>query len=238
MPEFDLIDYVILGLFAALALIGLFRGFAAELVSFISWIVAILVAKMLAPTVYWQLGRWLENEMARWALAWMLPFFAVMLAAVLLKYLLTQLMEASGLGGVNRILGAFLGAAKAILLTTVVVLLLRLTVAPAPNPLSHRSILLPYFDQLAAMIINPVQVYLGPRLEMLQARLKDLPQDKTTTELEEPVAILKDLGFSPEAIEYLRKNPEVLRQTIEDALKHKPELAKKWIGWLEKYEEK
>ncbi|RMH47727.1 MAG: CvpA family protein [Gammaproteobacteria bacterium] len=233
MPILDWIDYLILGLLVAFSVIGLFRGFAAELVALIAWVAAILVAKGLAPTVYWQLGRWFDNEMARWALAWSIPFFAVMLAAALLKYLLTQLMEATGLGGVNRVLGALIGGAKAVLAVTITVLLLRLTIAPAPKPLNDRSVLLPYFDKFAARLVNPVQIYLGPRLEMLQTRLSSTEeQNGHSVDLKEPVAILKDLGFSSEAIDYLRQNPEVLRTTLDEALKHKPEVARKWNEWL------
>jgi membrane protein required for colicin V production len=225
----DWVDAVILGAMGLLALIGLFRGFVAEVVSLVTWLAAILVAKWLAPATYLRLGGWIEMESVRWVLSWTLPFLAVMIAGALVRFLLNQMVEFTGLGGFNRLLGAIFGAFKAVVVITLVVLVLRLTVFDDRAPIRDSSRLLPYFDRLAVVALDPVTAFLGPRIDNLREQVQQLNDQGDAPD---PLTLLRENGFSPEAIDYLKKHPEALKEILE-TVQDNPQWKERWLAWME-----
>ncbi|AXK40038.1 CvpA family protein [Crenobacter cavernae] len=115
-------DYIVLAIVLGSIVIALIRGLVAEVLSLSSWLLAFWCAKEFAPDVSHFLPSDLAGEGLRLVAAFVLLFFLVWLATALMRVALTGLMDSIGLGSVNRLLGGVFGAARGLVLVTVMVL--------------------------------------------------------------------------------------------------------------------
>jgi membrane protein required for colicin V production len=136
------LDYVFLGIVLFSLLMGMLRGFAREALSLLSWIVAFVVTLRHAP----QLAEWLRpalsSPMLRLLSAYVLTFFAVLLAGALLSWVLGALMRGAGLSGVDRALGAGFGLLRGGFVLAALVLI-GLNTSLHEEPAWRRSMLIP-----------------------------------------------------------------------------------------------
>jgi len=220
----DWIDWVIVAIVGSAGVFGLFRGLVHEVISIIGWIAAFILAKIFSPTVYELLGAWIEQDSVRWVLAWMIPFITVLLIAAAIKFILRELLETSGLGGVNVVLGGAFGLIKGGLIITVVVLLLRLTIFSDFEPIRPQSRLLPYFDKFAAQLADPIADYLTPKIRQLKLKVQELDNQG---EAPDPIELLNELGWDDKAMDYIRAHPDMLDSVLQE-LEDNPDWRKDW----------
>lgn len=138
-------DWAIVAILGISVLISLIRGFVREAMSLVVWISAVLVAML----CYQRLAPWLidfiDTLSLRLLAAWLLLFVGVLIVGGLINYLLSKLIQATGLTGTDRLLGVIFGAARG-----VVVVLIALILAPSVLPVDqdlwwHESLLIPEF---------------------------------------------------------------------------------------------
>lgn len=106
------IDYLLIFVVFTSILLGVLRGLVREIFSLAGWALAFLVAQLF--TVYvasWLPASW--NETARLAAAASSLFLATLLAVSVVSALTGQLLKASGLSTVNRVLGGLFGMVRA-----------------------------------------------------------------------------------------------------------------------------
>ena len=102
-------DYVIIVLMAFSCAAGLYRGLLREVVSLVTWLLAVLLAWHMAPLLEPHLGGALANEAVRpWA-ARVIIFVVVMLAGAAVGALVTHFVRLALLGSVDRMLGFLFG---------------------------------------------------------------------------------------------------------------------------------
>ena len=102
-------DYVIILLLAFSCVAGLYRGLLREVVSLVTWLLAVLLAWHLAYLVEPHLGGALANPAVRpWA-ARVVIFVIVMLVGAAVGALLTHFVRLALLGSVDRMLGFLFG---------------------------------------------------------------------------------------------------------------------------------
>ena len=102
-------DYVILLLMAFSCVAGLYRGLLREVVSLVTWVLAVLLAWHMASLLEPQLGGALANEAVRpWA-ARVIIFVIVMLVGSAVGALITHFVRLALLGSVDRMLGFLFG---------------------------------------------------------------------------------------------------------------------------------
>lgn len=119
MTTLDIIILVVLG---AGAIVGFSKGFLKQLASLLGLVAGLLIAKALYATVAERVFLPLTDSLTvAQGIAFVVIWLAVPLAFLLLASLLTKAMEAVSLGWVNRLLGAVLGALKAVLLVSLLV---------------------------------------------------------------------------------------------------------------------
>ena len=142
------IDYTILALVALSAIVGLFRGFIREAFSLSSWGIGIWVG----ITFSRQLSEYLEPYVTfpplRLGVAFLCLFLIVLLLGNMAGYLVTQLVNKTGLTGSDRFLGLFFGIGRGVLVVAVIILLAGLTPLPE-SPWWHESQLIAPFQSLA-----------------------------------------------------------------------------------------
>jgi membrane protein required for colicin V production len=128
------LDWIFGAVMVASTLLGMVRGLVKEVLSWLSWVAAFLLAQRLAPDV----AQWMPlagaSETLRFAAGFVLSFIATLLAAGLVTMAIKRLLSIAGLSPMDRLLGGAFGAARGVVLllaATVVVDMTPLHVHPA-----------------------------------------------------------------------------------------------------------
>ncbi len=124
------LDYAIVGVFAISLVVGAWRGLVREVLSILGWVIAFLAANLLAGPVGLMMPQAIPSPELRIAAAYLAVFLGSLIVTALLGLLLSKIVQAAGLGGVDRMLGALFGAARGLLIVLVAALLAGLTSAP------------------------------------------------------------------------------------------------------------
>ncbi len=149
------VDYIILGVIAISALIGLVRGLIREVVSLGIWALAIAVAWFFYRPVADQLQPWINNPSLRLGAAVLLLILVVLILGAIVAYVLALLVEKTGLTGTDRVLGLVFGAARGAVIMALVVFLATLTPL-TQDPWWQQSLLLGHFERLALQLLSLV----------------------------------------------------------------------------------
>ena len=126
----NLADWVIVASVVISALVGIYRGFVREILSLISWIVAIWAAFTFANSGSVYFEPYLDQPELRTAASFAAIFVVVLLVLSIISYLLHRLLSISGIAGTDRALGGIFGIARAVALVALFLLLARLTGYP------------------------------------------------------------------------------------------------------------
>lgn len=123
-------DYLVLGILAVSAFLGLLRGLIKEVLSLIAYVLAFVAAIWWGPIVSRWLTTWLENPLLRTAAAYAAVFIAVLLLVGLVNITLATLIEKTGLTPADHGLGAVFGLLRGMLFVLVLVALAGYTELP------------------------------------------------------------------------------------------------------------
>jgi membrane protein required for colicin V production len=128
MTSFDYIALAIVGLSIILSVM---RGFLRELLAILGWAAAFIVAKTYSSELMPMMPVDIPTESFRVLASFLVLFLATLLVASLLAIAITTLIKSVGLGWLNRLLGAFFGLARGLLIVCIVVFLAGLTELPS-----------------------------------------------------------------------------------------------------------
>ena len=149
------VDYVIIGIIALSAIIGLARGLIREVLALAVWIVAAFAAWMFYVPVAAQLEPWIATPSIRMAAAVVILVLGVLVIGAVVAYLLSVLVDKTGLTGTDRLLGMVFGAGRGAVLVALLVFLATLTPV-AEDPWWSQSRLLPRFQLLADLMLDMI----------------------------------------------------------------------------------
>ena len=124
------LDYALIGVFVASLVVGGWRGLVREVLSILGWMIAFLAANLLAGPLGPEMPQAIPTPELRLAAAYVAVFIVSLIATTLVGLLLSKIVKAVGLGGVDRMLGALFGAARGVLIVLAAALLAGLTSAP------------------------------------------------------------------------------------------------------------
>jgi len=145
------VDFVLIGIVSVSLLISLVRGFVREAFSLAAWVVAFWVSWSFFRELAVHLEPWVSVPSLRLGLAFAVLLLVTLILGAMVNFLISQLVERTGLTGTDRLLGMFFGAARGVVLVAIMVLLAGLT--PIPNdPWWQESQLIPYFQELAVWL--------------------------------------------------------------------------------------
>lgn len=145
------VDYLIIAVIGISAIMGLMRGFIKEAFALVLWIAAAWVATQYCRDVSVLLQTTINYPSARIAAAFALLFVATLILGSLISFLLSQLIEKTGLSGSDRLLGMLFGIARGAVLVSLLVMLAGLTPLPE-DPWWKQSILISPFQALAVWL--------------------------------------------------------------------------------------
>ena len=142
------VDYLIIGIIAISACISIVRGFIKEVLSLLSWILAIWVGVMFHPQMSTLLADYISTPSIRLFLAFFTLFTITLVLCAMVNHMITQLVEKTGLTGTDRALGVIFGLLRGVAIVTVIVL------AAGVTPMPHdawwqQSLLMEHFENLA-----------------------------------------------------------------------------------------
>lgn len=160
------VDALILALIGFSALIGFGRGLVREVLSLVIWSLALLLAWRHYPRLMPALEPWLPGETSRAAGAFGLMALGLVMAGGILGYLLTSLVELSGLRGTTRLLGGLLGALRGALILAMLAFLAALTPLPE-QAWWQESRLIGRFQVLAERLLAEVPPEIQERVRTL-----------------------------------------------------------------------
>jgi membrane protein required for colicin V production len=143
------IDWVALGIIALSTLASLWRGFVREALSLVAWVAAFVIATVMSDRMAGLLGEFVGNETARYVAAWILLFIGILVLGALVNSLMAQLIRATGLSGLDRILGMVFGFARGLVVVLALLYVARELLPPQEQQIFQDSRLLPHLDMVA-----------------------------------------------------------------------------------------
>lgn len=140
-----IIDYILAAVIIISVLAGIWRGFARELISFITWVAAFFVAFLLFETVEVILQPYIPSPAVRTILAFGGLFVIVLAIGGFINLIIRWLMKYSALSIVNRFFGAVFGLLRGGAIAVLLLLAGSLTNLPDME-VWQQSQLKPYFE--------------------------------------------------------------------------------------------
>ena len=169
-------DYIIIAILAISVMVGLWRGLISEVLALAIWIAAFWVAWTFGPAVAAHFDRFITLPSARIIVGYGICFIAVLILGALLRFIISKLVESTGLSGTDRLLGMVFGFFRGVLLVTLLVFLIGFT-SFTRDFWWQQSVLLPQFQRVAAWLEQRVptsaQQYLHPAVAL--GHLPSLP---------------------------------------------------------------
>ena len=145
------VDYLIIGIILISSGISIVRGFIKEVLSLISWIVAIWVAFMFFANFASLLTPYIDTATLRLFIAFFVLFVVTLILGALVNHLISQLVEKTGLSGTDRALGVIFGILRGAAIVTILVLAAGGTPMPSDSWWQN-SLLLQHFEDLAIWV--------------------------------------------------------------------------------------
>tara|TARA_B100000029_G_C17496491_1_gene931085 strand:- start:407 stop:964 length:558 start_codon:yes stop_codon:yes gene_type:complete len=141
-----MVDIVILAVMAISLVFGLFRGLLRELLSLVSWVLAFWIAYRYSANVAEIIDRALQNPTLSQAVSAVLVFVIVLVALMVLTSLIAKVFKATGLAGIDRILGGLFGLGRGVVILLAALILASHTGA-VEQDWYNASTMIPMFDR-------------------------------------------------------------------------------------------
>ena len=152
---FNQVDIVILIITLLSSIFGLWRGLIKEVLSLLTWIAALLVSRVYSEPLAGLMTGMIENDGIRYVSAFAILFVIVMMLGTFLNFLMSKLLNFTGLKLADRLLGAVFGVARGVII--VLLILFVTSVFVSETELWQKSQLIPYGMDL----IEKSQVFIG-----------------------------------------------------------------------------
>jgi membrane protein required for colicin V production len=154
------LDYVILGILGTSMAISVMRGLVRELFSIVTWIGAFLIGFQFSESLSTTLAPWVASSTFRSILAFMLVFTGTLLVGSALSHFLVRMLQKTGFGTMDRILGVFFGFLRGLLLVAVILMVGSYTDFTVSQAWA-RSSLIPTLQPMTHWLINfmPAEVH-------------------------------------------------------------------------------
>jgi membrane protein required for colicin V production len=152
-----IVDWLIIAVIGVSTLISLKRGFVKEALSLVTLVASVVIARMFGSQVATLLVDYISVPSVRLVSAYGLLFVATMIVGGMINFLISQIVEMTGLSGTDRFLGTLFGFARgAVIIVVAVAVLMRMPVKE--DQWWQESMLIPHFitaaDSIQEMIFG------------------------------------------------------------------------------------
>lgn len=150
------LDIVIIGVIVLSALISFFRGFVKEALSLVTWAGAYFVSSHYYPKLAVFFTN-IQDTMIRNGAAIAALFVATLIVGALINYIISQLVEKTGLSGTDRVLGMVFGGLRGVLIVAAVLFVMDAFTAFPDSQWWKTSQLLPQFGWIIEQFFEHLQ---------------------------------------------------------------------------------
>ncbi len=177
---FNWADYAIAGVITLSVLISIIRGFVREAISLATWIAAFWVAFTYSHQFSSILEHTIKSEAIRFFATFGVLFITTLILGAVVNYIIGQLVDGTGLSGTDRLLGILFGAARGVLLISVILMAAKMTPASQESWWKD-ALLIPHFE--------PIQQWLSDMMpESVKSHFVLKPQAEEQPSANEPVS--------------------------------------------------
>ncbi|VAX76896.1 Colicin V production protein [Serratia symbiotica] len=150
------VDYVIIALIGCSVLLSMIRGFLREAMSLLTWGCALFITSHFYSYLagYFTL---FEDELVRKAIAIMILLIAPMGIGAISNYVISTLVEKSGLSGMDRMLGICFGMLRGVLIVAAILFFLDTFTTLSQGPDWQKSQIIPQFSHIIRWVFNYLQ---------------------------------------------------------------------------------
>ena len=149
------VDTAIIVVTVLSSLFGLWRGLVKEVLSLLTWVAALVVARVYSEPLAGLMLNLIESSSLRYVTAFALIFILIMMLGTLINHFLSRVLTITGLKLLDRLLGTVFGLARGVIIVLVVMLITRVFVSETEQ--WQQSLLIP--DGLA--LIEWSRIFIG-----------------------------------------------------------------------------
>ena len=129
LPIMNEVDAAILVVTGISSLFGLWRGLIKEVFSLVSWIAALVIARVYSDALASWLVNLIESDSVRYVTAFAILFVMVMMLGTLITNTISKLLTITGLKLVDRLFGGAFGVARGGIIVLVIIFITGLFVS-------------------------------------------------------------------------------------------------------------
>jgi membrane protein required for colicin V production len=144
------LDYVFVMIVFLSAILGMWRGIVSEVLSVLSWLLALLAAWFYASEIAPLFAQSIDVPLWRLVVAFVLIFVVVLLLVSLIRHGLRELLHALGLRSIDRFFGFLFGSVRGLVVALLLVMVGGLT-GVAAEPWWRASRIAPYLEYALVM---------------------------------------------------------------------------------------
>ena len=117
-------DLLLMGIIVLSGTVALFRGFIQEALSLVLWVFAFLASMFLAEYLDPYISEYIVNPELRRMISLLAVFVIIIFTGGFAIKMLRSLIHWSGMGGLDRVLGALFGCVRGLILIVIIYLIL------------------------------------------------------------------------------------------------------------------
>lgn len=150
------IDFTIIGVILLSTVISLIRGFVKEAISLAVWFAAFFIASQFYADLATYMTKF-EDQIIRNGVAIAILFASTLILGGLVNYLISQLVQFTGLSGTDRALGSVFGLLRGALIVSALLFFLDTFTASDTSVWWQESVLIPEFKPIIELFFEYIQ---------------------------------------------------------------------------------
>lgn len=164
------LDWAVLTFLLISVGVGFVRGAIRELVYILGWVVGFILAQSFAVEGAALLAEWMKEPLSRYVVAWLLIFLIVLMVFSLIGSLIAGAVRKLGLGGLDRLGGVAIGAAKGALVLVLLAMVVGMTTLPS-STMWKQSVSSPWLERAALQAKQLLPADLAARITFGKTRV-------------------------------------------------------------------